>query len=407
MWTEYPLSVPVIGGAFHLMIGAVEAKNPLTTKLFEGDKARWIGLTVGGDPELPRVRLASAPHAIRAIEAGLTLHAQTADNAKKADVATLAEKASYAGSAGSAGTADKAVLADVAKSASKATLAVAATTAETAKVANLANNLKCTGCISNVHVVPGSLDGTRLATDLTLSGKIKIAGTMEITGAKDAHLLQAKGKGATALLTHDRQLQRVRLHVVSGAPYKCDAAEMGALYFDSDKKAMMVCDGSKWRSASSSAPTFCKAANTDITNKSYTHFGSGNCGPYYGNQTWMSANDAYGSGKFGWHDSCGKTGPNPFCTIKYPEAVVVNSFRILLHTNPPKKCSFQGSNDSSNGLNGTWTLLYGPLDCPSGKEGQWGATRSFVNQTPYLFYRLHCPGSPSFALYEWEIYRVP
>ena len=451
LWTEYHLSVAVKGGAMDLQIGAKEAKNPLGVKLFTGNKARWIGLTVGGDPELPRVRLASVPQAIVAIEAGTALGlqcsgciqsshlaaaavkaehmaftwagsvtkggpansakvadiAKVADNAKKAEVATLAEKAVYAASAGSAGSADKAAVADTAKSANKAAIAVAATTAETAKSADLAKNLKCTGCVSTVHVVPGSLDGSRLATDLTLTGKVKINGTLEIGGAKTDPLLQAKGKGATVVLTHDRQLQRVRLHTAANAPYKCDASEMGALYFDSGKKAMMVCDGSKWRSASSSAPAFCTVANTDITKKSYTHFGSGNCGPYYANQTWMSANDAYKGGQFGWHDSCGKTGPNPFCAIKYPDQVVINSFRVLLHTNPPKKCRFQGSNDSTNGLNGSWVQLYGPVDCPSGKEGQWGQTRSFANNTAYSWYRLHCPGSPSFALYEWEMFCVP
>ena len=439
LWTEYHLAIPVSGGAMSVLMGEKESKSPLLLQHFGDGKARWLGVTVGADPELTRVRLGAVPfaiHALRAAEAmavscsgclgsaqlaagavkaehlGLTwagsatkggpaTSAKTAEHAKLADVAKLAEKALTAGSASDAGYADKAGLA------AKATLADQATLAAKATEAAVATDLKCTGCISSVQVMPGAIEGSRLATDLALSGKLAVGNTLTIDGAKGGDLLQAKGKGATVVLTNDRQLQRVRLQVAAGAPFVCDAAEMGALYFDSGSKSMMVCDGGKWRSASKSAPAFCAAANVDVTNKSYPHHGSGNCGPHYGDQTWMSSNDAYGSGQFGWHDSCGKTGPNPFCAIKYPEQVVISSYRVLLHSNPAKKCSFQGANDSTNGLDGGWTTLHGPVDFPSGQEGKWSTTFKFNNGAAFSWYRLHCPGSPAFALYEWEMFCTP
>ena len=439
LWTEYHLAIPVTGGALSTVIGEQEAKTPLTLQHFGDGKARWLGVTVGAEAELPRVRLTAVPfalHTLRAAEAmavncsgcvggaqlandavkaahlGLTwagsatkggpaTSAKTAEHAKLADVAKLAEKAQTAGSASDAGYADKSGLA------AKATLADQATLAAKATEAVVAKDLKCTGCISSVQVAPGSIEGSRLATDLVLSGKLDVGDSLTIDGAKGGALLQAKGKGATVVLTNDRQLQRVRLQVAAGAPFVCAGAEMGALYFDSDSKSMMVCDGGKWRSASKSAASFCGAANTDVTNKSYAHYGSGNCGPHYADQTWMSSNDAYKSGQFGWHDSCGKTGPNPFCAIKYPEQVVINSYRVLLHTNPAKKCSFQGATNSTNGLDGGWTTLHGPVDFPSGQEGKWSTTFKFNNDTAFTWYRLHCPGSPAFALYEWEMFCSP
>ena len=234
----------------------------------------------------------------------------------------------------------------------------------------------------------------RCVASAHLDKDLKVAGGLTI-GA---------GKNGPAVITSARQLTRVRLHTADKAPWPCDAAEVGGLYFDTKLRAMMICDGTAWAASSRGPISACTNANADLTNAAYKHYGSGNCGPHYADQTWMSRNDAYGSGKFGWHDSCGKTGPNPFATIVFPQPTVVRSFRVLLHTNPPKKCRFQGTDTTTNGLNGSWTTLYGPFDCPSGQEGKWGQRRTFKNTTAFRAYRLHCPGSPSFALYEWEFF---
>ena len=241
-----------------------------------------------------------------------------------------------------------------------------------------AKGLNCTGCVLSEH----------LDKDLKVTGSVSI-------GA---------GKNGPLVITSARQLQRARLETAEKAPYTCDANETGGLYFDTKSRSIMVCDGTAWSASSREPVVACSDPNADLTNAAYKHYGSGNCSPHGADQTWMSKNDAYSSGQFGWHDSCGKTGPNPFATIAFPKPMVVQSFRVLLHSNPPKKCNFQGSDDTTNGLNGAWTTLYGPFDCPSGKEGQWGQRRSFANSHPFMAYRLHCPGSPAFALYEWEFF---
>jgi hypothetical protein len=62
LWTETQGSVSVSNGLFSVLLGSV---TPLTPSEFSGTD-RWLGVTVGGDPEMtPRQRIASVPYALR------------------------------------------------------------------------------------------------------------------------------------------------------------------------------------------------------------------------------------------------------------------------------------------------------------------------------------------------------
>jgi hypothetical protein len=69
-----------------------------------------------------------------------------------------------------------------------------------------------------------------------------------------------------------------------------------------------------------------------------------------------------------------------------------------------KAFSFEGSNNSTNGNDGTWTTLFGPIDMPSGQELQWWEAPAFVNTTMYKWYRVHSTTTGGFALYRWAMY---
>lgn len=114
-----------------------------------------------------------------------------------------------------------------------------------------------------------------------------------------------------------------------------------------------------------------------------------------------------GTGEFGMHSSsCPSTPALTYIAIDLGTPKRVQKLRVVLHTNPPKGCTFEGSTTSTDGLNGSWITLLTTFDFPSGQEQQWWE-KSFSNSKAYRMYRLYCPGSPSNALYEWEMYCTP
>ena len=66
LWSEGLTIVTVKGGAFEHALGA---KKPLGAALLPADGKVWLGVTVGKDPELPRVPLRATAFALRAGQA--------------------------------------------------------------------------------------------------------------------------------------------------------------------------------------------------------------------------------------------------------------------------------------------------------------------------------------------------
>jgi len=67
IWTSGTQSVPVKNGVYTYLLGS---NSPLPNDLFATDTIRWLGITVGTDPEIdPRFRLTTTPYAYKALRA--------------------------------------------------------------------------------------------------------------------------------------------------------------------------------------------------------------------------------------------------------------------------------------------------------------------------------------------------
>ena len=100
IWTETQASVVVTDGIFNVLLGSV---NPLSEGLFGGSPSRWLGVRVGGDPELvPRQRIVTVAHAFHAAEADTADYAHAAPAASDGDW-TITGSNMYAGVSGNVG----------------------------------------------------------------------------------------------------------------------------------------------------------------------------------------------------------------------------------------------------------------------------------------------------------------
>lgn len=63
LWSEGPVQVSVQHGLFSVTLGT---KTPLGPDTFQGLAQAWLGVQVGGDPEIPRKSLQSVPFSLRA-----------------------------------------------------------------------------------------------------------------------------------------------------------------------------------------------------------------------------------------------------------------------------------------------------------------------------------------------------
>ena len=75
LYTEAHIGVPVAAGLFSLQLGGAGTGLPLPPDLFAKNGDTWLGISVDGDPELPRAYLGAVPYAHRAGSA------KTADSA--------------------------------------------------------------------------------------------------------------------------------------------------------------------------------------------------------------------------------------------------------------------------------------------------------------------------------------
>ncbi len=284
-WKESLIAVSVTAGFFHTPLGLVDENNPLPKESLAQAESVWVGVSVQGEPELPRQRLLAVPFALLAEQA---LAAAKADVASKlaspiatddiAPGAVTAEKVAftYAGSdeksgkalsakaadalecsaciggahiaaksigaahvafnyadsdepGGAAKLADKATFADKAALADEATSAGSAAVADKAKVAL---DLQCTGCVSLAELGDDVKDGFLPITGGTLSGKLVASKGLD-TGA-DVDL------GGHVLIN-------ARLESATKAPAACDAANAGRVYYDTATAKLMFCNGAKYQ----------------------------------------------------------------------------------------------------------------------------------------------------------------
>ncbi len=270
LFEEDFLAVPVQYGLFALDLGAKKTK--LDDSVFPGE-ARWIGVTVAGNPELPRQLVHDVPSALSARVAKLALDVQCSGCIGSADLAVGAVQAqhvafSYAGSDSKGGQALSAKQADSATqadSAAKADNATYAASAGSAKVADFASSsdeagqakkLACTGCISaaqfDANVVADLVKGGSLAkvaqtgkyADLQggpdLSGYGALAANNVWTGSQT---LGAISLGASAQFNKNQALL-FRFQNAANDPVPCDATVVGLTYYNTTANSLVICNGS-------------------------------------------------------------------------------------------------------------------------------------------------------------------
>ncbi len=267
VFEEKFIGAKVAGGLFVLVLG--ESGNPALDAAALAAKSAFVGVQVGSEPQLPLVPLrpvlrawrtevaALAEFATEAAHAALADSAKSAnsaqvaafaDSAKQADFATSANTAALATDALHAATADvaklaaeathalqadHAVFADAAKQADNAATAEEAASAAKATVASAALALQCTGCIVADH-----LDAAVLAPFAKTASVNAFTQGQSIAGTLDMK---------------NNEIQAFRVHNAAKAPFVCDAAHSGAIYFDTAEKAFVGCNGDAWASLGAAA----------------------------------------------------------------------------------------------------------------------------------------------------------
>jgi len=280
LFYESFLAVPVQGGVLSVAVGA--AIVPLDSALFQSGKASFVGVTVGGDPELPRVLLRPTAYAVHATVAGdvsctacigageIGAAAIGSEQIQSGAVQSAHVDFTYAGSdakggaattalyATSAGAADLAKMADAAKQADAATLADAAKTATLADLASLAKTaqaLECTGCVTAAMLAASVSDDLGLVkkTDLSLvatSGKYS-----DLVGGPDLTPYARLGDANSWLKTQTfgadtdfsaKQALRFRLQNSDTDPVPCNAGALGVMYLNTKQNRVFVCNGTAY-----------------------------------------------------------------------------------------------------------------------------------------------------------------
>ncbi len=270
VFKDFFLAVPVSQGLFSVALGSGDAK--LDTATFAAGKPLWVGVTVGGDPELPRVALRKVPYAAQATVAALAADVQCsgcvgADDLAKAAVtgdkiavgAVGANHVSFnwalADSPG--GAANFALSANVAKLADKAKQADSASFADeaaTAKAADKAKALDCTGCATAAQL------SDKVPADWVTAGKLaKVATTgayADLAGGPD---LSPYAKLAGANSWKDKQTfgadtdfalhtaLNLRLQIAAKEPAPCSGDTAGLVYFNSSSSTLLLCDGKSFK----------------------------------------------------------------------------------------------------------------------------------------------------------------
>jgi len=263
VWDETWIGLQVQAGAFFAEIGSQEpVKNPLPSQLFADHAELWIGMQVSIDPELPRVRLAAAPYALRAHYADKLLGALPGGQLADGSVADKAVAFNYAASSAKGGP---------------------------------ATDLACTGCVSLGEIAPGVLDAVHvmwndkpLASGLEALGEVvqTLTGIAVPVGKVIKPLDGAVGLGKVPAATCGVDLSsNVGGLCVDGAPATLvlqadgDAAmqklaKPGQMVLRTDKNLVYIHVGGKWRQLQFAAvcgdgavdpPETCDDSNADDT----------------------------------------------------------------------------------------------------------------------------------------------
>jgi len=275
LFQELSLGVPAKGGHFTYQLG-FDSKNPLDETLFTQGQAKWMGLQIATEPELPRVELMPVPYASRATLAGQALDLACSGCVKPGALAAsavgtdnLADGAVTTPKIAPGAVGAASVGFTYAASDTKGGDALNAQHAESATTADLATvtkALQCTGCVGSAELADGAVTKQKLAgtilTDLDLPAKSSLKNVAftgaysDLSGGPDlspyaklsdpntwAGLQTLKG-GADFAKT---QALNFRYQTADSDPVTCDVAALGFVYFNTKTSGLMLCDGKTFK----------------------------------------------------------------------------------------------------------------------------------------------------------------
>ena len=269
LFKELTLGVAVTGGHFFYVVGT-DSENPMDDQVFVSKSARWIGVQVGMDPELPRVELATVPYAVHAVWAAGSggLQCSGCIGAGHLSAAAVQTEALADGAV----TTEKIAAGAVQPSQVAFLYAASDDKGGVANEAKQAAALACTGCIGDEqlgegvvaakHVTPsfaadlGLVQLTKLA-DVAFSGQYAdleggpnldpyatLDGANTWTKAQD---LQAGGVLGADLDFAAHAALNFRLQIADKDPAPCAPAVAGLTYFNSVSKTLLFCDGKTYQ----------------------------------------------------------------------------------------------------------------------------------------------------------------
>jgi hypothetical protein len=146
------------------------------------------------------------------------------------------------------------------------------------------------------------------------------------------------------------------------------------------------------------------AALIDITSPDLTHFASFTNDPPSGDIWDISDNPATSYGDFGWHQHSDSTFPD-YAGILETGAYTVTELRFQVHINPFKEFVLQGSNNTTDGLDGTWIDIFSGT-VTNRNEYEWQKW-DFSNTDTYSAYRIQInsdyTSNAGWAMYRWQL----
>ncbi len=418
LWTEVHAGVDVKFGVFTAVLGGGTVPAPIDVALLVSHPNPWLSVQVGSDPEMSRVPLHSAAFAMvagRADVADKLAAPLTAEGIAQGAVTADKVAFTYAGSDQKDGAAKVALALQC--SGCLTTDQIAAGAIQANQVAfpwaagkgpgGAAIGLSCSGCVDEEALaegvdkryvnaagdamagglvvmgklavgkaqasaqldVAGKIAASEIAaagiaigdTGLTVAGKVDFAGDVAVgdglTVAKGLTVGSVLAVDAAALDMQKHAILALRLHPAAGAPYVCDEAVAGAVYFDTDKHGFFGCNGKAWRSFAAPAP------------------GSMASVPAKSCKSIVDSGDSQGDGVY-WLDPDGGDVANAFEV--WCDMTVDGGGWTLVGYNKEKSRTF---------LTGTWHAVAGKLVPETGKEAAMNpAVAKLLGYTEIGFY---------------------
>ncbi|MBM4346321.1 MAG: hypothetical protein FJ100_23345 [Deltaproteobacteria bacterium] len=247
LWKDFFLGVQVSSGLLSVNLGSGDSK--LDSAVFGGPKPLYVGITVAGEPELPRVQLRRVPYAAFAHltamasdlqcsgcvgSADLVKGAVTGDKIANGAVGANHVSFNWAASDVAGGPASFAQGANTAKIADVAKQATTASYADEAGSAKVAKTLQCTGCVGLGALAADIANGFLSVKGGAVSGDLEVGGTLTAKATLNV---------AGELALNDSKITGGGFAAVDVKTQTCNAKAAGRIVLDTTSSRLYFCDG--------------------------------------------------------------------------------------------------------------------------------------------------------------------